>query len=227
MTNMFLAAPIMTAYVPQTGGASAYSDDQVIGMPAWTYSDDDHYDITAKVDDADLADWQTPSNQPAMLRAMLQSMLADRLKLSVHRSSKEGPVYALIIGKSGPKLKPSNPTQPHPNASPFPGGGILSMEVHEGEVTTHFYGITIGQLAVSLSADRPVQDRTGLTGTFDITLQQPTAPPPPPGTPQQAPPPEQQISPFALAEQLGLKLEPSRGQVETLVIDHIEHPSEN
>ena len=86
----------------------------------------------------------------------------------------------------------------------------------------------MGQLTKSLKADRKVQDGTGLTGKYDIMLQEPVPSAlPPDGQQQQAPPPEPEVSPFSLAQRIGLKLEPSRGQVETLVIDHIERPSQN
>ncbi len=228
MKNMFLAAPILTAYVPQSGGASIYSDTQVIGLPAWSESDEDRYDIGAKVDQADLADWQNPGKQPEMLRAMLQSMLADRLKLAVHRSTKEGPVYSLMVAKNGPRFKESNPAESHPGAYPFPGGGMLSMDMKDGEMTVHYFGISIGQLTILLPADRTIQDRTGLIGKYDITLRKPIPAAIPPGVQQQqGPPPEPELSAFSLAEQVGLKLEPAKGQVETLVIDHVERPSEN
>ncbi|WP_047492289.1 M56 family metallopeptidase [Terriglobus sp. TAA 43] len=224
MKNMFLALPILSAYVPQTGGASAYSDRQVIGLPSWAYSDDDRYNISAKVDEADLADWHDPLKQPEMLRAMLQSMLADRLKLVVHRDTKDAQVYLLTVGKDGPKFKESNPAEAHAGAHPFPGGGLLSMERSEGEITMHFFGISIAQLTHSLSPDWQVQDQTGLFGKYDITLREPIASSVSPDGSQQAP---AEASPGSLAQQVGLKLVPAKGKVETLVIDHIERPSEN
>ena len=84
MKNLFLGYLLLTAYVPQTG-AAFYSANQFIGMPAWLTGDDDHYDVDAKIDEADLADWQNPATQPAMLRSMLQALLEDRLKLVVYR----------------------------------------------------------------------------------------------------------------------------------------------
>src|SRR5579863_9879411 len=60
MKNLFLGYLIRMAYVPQTGGAAVYFFDQIIGMPAWLTNDDDCYDLDAKVDEADLADWQNP-----------------------------------------------------------------------------------------------------------------------------------------------------------------------
>ena len=228
MNNMFLAAPILAAYVPSTGGASAYSDTQVIGLPAWSVSDEERYDIRAKVDEADLAAWQTPNKQPAMLRAMLQSMLIDRLKLIAHRSTKEGPIYILKLGKSGPKFKESDLRATHSGSYPFPGGGMLASERRNGELITHLFGISIGQLALSLGADRTVLDKTGLSGKYDVTLQRLLAPTvPADAQQQQTPQPEPELTCFSLAEQIGLKLEPARGQVETLVIDRLQRPSEN
>jgi uncharacterized protein (TIGR03435 family) len=114
MKNLFLGYLIRMAYVPQTGGAAFYFVDQLIGMPAWLTGDDDCYDVDAKVDEVDLTDWQNPAKQPAMLRSMLQAMLEDRLKLVVHRSTREAPVDLLVVGKNGPKFKETNPGELHP-----------------------------------------------------------------------------------------------------------------
>lgn len=136
MENMFLAAPILTAYVPQTGGAMVYAEEQIVGLPAWLTSDEDHYDINAKVDDAELANWQNPAKQPAMLRAVLRTMLADRLKLVAQRTMKEAPVYLLILGKNGPKFEETNPGAPHSGSYPIPGEGLISMELKDGQQTS-------------------------------------------------------------------------------------------
>ena len=225
MKNLFLGYLLLTAYVPQNGGAF-YSANQFIGMPAWLTSDDDHYDVNAKVDEADLADWQNPAKQPAMLRSMLQAMLEDRLKLVVHRSTRQAPVYLLVVGKNGPKFKETNPGELHPGASPMPGGGTLSREQKDDQMTVHYFGISIAQLARwVLGTGRPVVDKTGLTGRYDVTIQRPALQP----SAQQAGVSAADPSPSAasIADQLGLKLEPSKGQVETLVIDHVEPPSPN
>jgi bla regulator protein BlaR1 len=227
MRNMFLAAVILTAYVPRTGGAGIYSDEQVEGLPHWLVSDDDRYDLDAKVDEADLSDWQNPAKQPAMLRAMLQTMLTDRLKLKVHRNTKQAPVYALVVGKRGPRFKESVPGESHPGAYPMPGGGMLSMEPKEGLVTTHYFDISISQLIsiVLPTPGRTVQDQTSLRGKYDITIEKPA--PPENGTSAAAPPPNAELSAAEIADQLGLKLNPAEGPVETLVIDHVERPSPN
>ncbi len=226
MKNLFLGYLIRIAYVPQTGGAPFYSTDQLIGMPAWLTGDDDHYDVDAKVDEADLADWQNPSRQPAMLRSMLQAMLEDRLKLVVHRGTREAPLDLLLVGKNGPKFKETNPGELHPGSRPMPGGGTLSREEEDDQMTVHYFGISIAQVATwVLGAERPVEDKTGLAGRYDVTIQKPALQP----NAQQGGISAPDLGPSAasIADQLGLKLEPSKGQVETLVIDHVERPSPN
>jgi bla regulator protein BlaR1 len=226
MKNLFLGYLIRMAYVPQTGGAAFYSIDQLIEMPAWLTSEDDRYDVDAKIDEADLADWQNPAKQPAMLRFMLQAMLEDRLKLVVHRSTREAPVDLLVVGKRGPKFKETNPDELHPGARPMPGGGTLSREEEDDQMTVHYFGISIAQLAAFvLGTGRPVEDKTGLTGRYDVTIRRPALQP----SAQQGgfSAPDLGPSPASIADQLGLKLEPSKGQVETLVIDHVEPPSPN
>jgi bla regulator protein BlaR1 len=226
MKNLFLGYLFWIAYVPQAGGASFYFADQFIGMPAWLIGDDDRYDVDAKVDEADLADWQNPAKQPAMLRSMLQVALEDRLKLVVHRSTREAPVDLLVVEKNGPKFKEANPGELHPGSRPMPGGGTLSREEEEGQMIVHYFGISIAQLAaLVLGTGRPVEDKTGLTGKYDVTIRKPVPQP----HAQQAviSPPDPEPSPASIADQLGLKLEPSKGQVEILVIDHVERPSQN
>lgn len=228
MKNLFLGYLILTAYVPQTGGAAFYSTDQIVGMPAWLTGDEDHYDVDAKVSPADLPDWRNPARQPAMLRSMLQAMLEDRLKLVVHRGSKEASVYLLVIGKNGPKFKETNPSELHPDARPMPGGGSLSREEEGGQMTIHYFGISIGQLArFVLGNERPVEDRTGLTERYDVTVQRPLPVAPQSGGPPDAAATDLGPSAVSIAGQLGLKLQPAKTQVETLVIDHVERPSEN
>ncbi len=223
MRNMFLAAAILTAYVPTTGGAAMYSGDQGVWTANWLTSDDYRYDLDAKVDEANLSDWQNAAKQPTMLRAMLQNMLTDRLKLKVHRSTKEQQTYALVVAGKGPRFKESVPGESHPGAYPNPGGGVMMFERKDGWVTMHWFGISMGQIVSMLSPEgRPAQDRTGLTGKYDVTLVWPESPGA--GTPEVKPTP---MSPEEKADQLGLKLEPSHGQVETLIIDHVELPSEN
>jgi bla regulator protein BlaR1 len=227
MKNLFLGYLIRMAYVPQTGGAAFYSTGQFVGMPSWLTGDDDRYDVDAKVDEADLADWQDPAKQPAMLRSMLQGMLEDRLKLAVHRSTKEAPVDLLVVGKNGPTFKETNPGELHPGAGPMPGGGTLSREEKDNQMTVHYFGISISQLAnfVLGDAGRTVEDKTGLAGRYDVTIQRPL--PQPSGQQGDTSATDLEPSASSIADQLGLKLEPTKRQVEILVIDHVERPSPN
>jgi len=103
------------------------------------------------------------------------------------------------------------------------------MELHDDQMTTHYFGISIGQLATMWSGEegRPVIDATGLTGKYDLTLRKTIQAHPATDGPTVAPTAGLQESTASLAEQLGLRLESAKGEVETLVIDHIEHPSEN
>jgi uncharacterized protein (TIGR03435 family) len=231
MTNMQLMLPILTAYVPQTGGAAFFTNNQVTGLPDWVETE--RYDIDAKVADDDRAEWQKPAEQPAMLRAMLQALLVDRCKIVVHRDVKEVPVYSLVIGKNGPKFKETNPEEEHPGGINLPWGGTL-VPSQDG---MKLYGASMQSLATLLSQigrmdSRPIQDKTGLTGKYDLTIKPPPGMGgPPSGPPQEggassAPDPGPSLSSI-IADQLGLDLKPAKAPVESLVIDHIEKPSQN
>jgi uncharacterized protein (TIGR03435 family) len=211
--------------------------DQIEGDPGWLTGE--LYDVVAKVDQADLAGWQKPAMRQTMLRAMLQDMLAERCKVVVHYGSKEAPVYDLVIAKGGPKFKPAEAVdtaelrRKHPDGGMMRGSGTMAVQSPN---RTQFYAISMAILANTILpsvADRPVVDKTGLTGYYDLALPSSALrrpPPPPPGAsqPQDAPfPPLEDESIFAALDALGLRLEPAKGQVGTLVIDRVERPSEN
>jgi uncharacterized protein (TIGR03435 family) len=222
MTHSPLLSALLTAYVPTTSDAMMYTVSTLVGIPDWMRSE--VYSIDAKVSESDLPAWRNPATQPAMLRGMVQAMLADRCKLAVHRGSKEVNVYSLVVGKSGPKLKVATPGDPHPGAFQIPGGGEFLS--NDGTGTASFYAAPVGALAVILSnvAGRPVEDKTGLTGRYDMNIRRPHV-----GAPSTEPDlsPNPAPSIFEVVEGLGLKLEPAKTSVETLVIDHAERPSDN
>jgi uncharacterized protein (TIGR03435 family) len=213
--------------------------DQILGAPGWLM--DELYDVVAKVEQADLADWQKPEMRQTMLRARLQAMLAERCKVVVHYGSKDVPVYDLVIAKGGPKFKQAETVDTAKLRQKHPAGGMMmasgTMAV-QGPNGTQFYAISMAILAntiLSSVAERPVVDKTGLTGYYDLGLpssaleRMPPPPPPVASQPLDAPSPalEDESIFTTLPKVLGLRLEPAKGQVETLVIDHVERPSEN
>ena len=219
VTRMSLQIVLMTAYTPTSGGMFMGNIDN---LPDWARRE--NYDIDARISDADRAAWNDPKNQPAMLQQMLQTMLADRFHLVAHRSFKEVPVYDLVVAKGGPKLTETKPDEPMPAGHVLPDGGV----VVPSQGGPHLYNFTISMLASALgeNGDRPIHDKTGLTGRYDIALP----------TPERAPRAEgangaQQDDPtpmiFDMVKPLGLELKPAKEQVEFLVIDHIEKPTEN
>jgi uncharacterized protein (TIGR03435 family) len=226
MTNMSIAIVIMTAYVPQVGGAAYYSAGQVKGYPDW--SDTERYDIDARISDADRAEWQKPESQKVMLQAMLQAMLAERCKLVVHREVKEVAVSSLVVAKGGPKFKETDPTVEHPEGMKLPWGGVLAP-TQNGMA---FYGASMASFASIISSTanlgHPVQDKTGLTGRYDLVMKNPDRGGPAMSQQQDGTAASDPGSMFdSILSDLGLKLESAKGQVETLVIDHMERPSAN
>ena len=225
-----LLLPLITAYIPQTG-AAAFMPDQIKGLPDWVMRD--AYDIDAKVSEEDMAEWQKPASQKTMLPAMMQALMEDRFKLVVHREVKEEPVYLLTVSKGGPKFKETDPTVDHPDGIKLPWGGVM-VQSKDGAT---LYGTSMASLATLLSSfggaqgtGRQIQDKTGLTGRYDVTVKPPDMGPPPPSSPGDAggaaaSDPASML--FTVVEALGLKLESGKQPVETLVIDHMERPSEN
>jgi bla regulator protein BlaR1 len=231
-TNMSLMLVLMTAFVPQVGGGAFYANDQVKGLPDWLMNE--RYDIDARIADEDREQWQKPGAQLPMLQAMLQAMLVERCKLTVHREVKEVGVSSLMVVKDGPKFKESDPTVEPPAGFKLPWGGVMVMNFSDGKGSMSFYGASMASVASILSSwgfgGRPIQDKTGLTGKYDITLKlgdMMTGS----GQGEQSNGPTASDPGIAIGSviqsQLGLKLESAKGQVETLVIDHMERPSEN
>jgi len=177
---------------------------------------------------------------------MLRALLAERFKLVVHRETKDLPIYALVIarkdGRLGPRLRPSSvdcsaaPSE-SPTASPAAGEFVAEpckgLRNVPGKATGR--AVTIPTLARLMSGwvddHRPVEDRTGLTGNFDIDLDwtpDRPLPPPPAGAPALPAADSNGAGLFtALQEQLGLKVESTKDSIDILVVDHAEHPTEN
>jgi uncharacterized protein (TIGR03435 family) len=178
--------------------------EQLAGGPGWI--GDDHYDLLAKSEGEGVL-------TPAQARQMMQALLADRFQLQVHRETQEVSMYALVIAKNGPKLKPT---------APDATGGYSVRGTDKG-MHMEASRSTMEQLSRQLAgtSGRFVVDKTGLTGLYAFTLDWWPA--------NRTPPPDSDAPSMfdALQEQLGLKLEPTKGPIEKLVIDRAQRPSEN
>lgn len=169
----------------------------------------------------DLALRAPGENPPALqeVRRMLQTLLADRLKLAIHRDTKVMPVYALVVEKGGPKLKESVPGEECSIAPMGPRSPKPRIYVYQskGCPVGHF----VDFLLTMMGTGRPVVDKTGLTRNYDISFEAT------PNFMMTARSDPDDISVFTAIKTLGLKLQPQHAPIEVIVVDHIEKPSEN
>jgi uncharacterized protein (TIGR03435 family) len=222
---------------------------QIISGPDWM--ERTRFDVVAKEPEG-LAPLPPGSQGPSGQQLMLRGLLEDRFGLAVHKETRELPIYALVLarpdGRLGPNLTPSSTdcaataTQNRRGAPP-PSPGQPARPVCGTSVSPGFIqagGRTMAHIATEFSVlsntgsslNRLIVDRTGLSGTFDMTLRFtpeniPNFGPggPPPGMPPIDP---DGASIFAaVQEQLGLKLDSQRGQVEVLVIDRVQMPTQD
>jgi uncharacterized protein (TIGR03435 family) len=220
---------ILTAYEIYGGKANPASFRmQVLGGPAWIESD--RFDFTLKAEgNATIAQMYGP---------MLQALLEDKFRLRLHRETREAPVFLLTVAKGGAKLKAAEEgsclsTRPADGAR-LPACGVKA-DPH-GRID--MFGVTMANLSTQLGMrlDRDVIDKTGLMGKFDIHLE--VSPAELAGRYVAGSSVSQADSASAadltgpsifsaLEQQVGLKLEPAKGQVTVLVIDSIERPSAN
>jgi uncharacterized protein (TIGR03435 family) len=214
----FVAVNISLRHLLRT--AYQLQDDQIVGGPDWLATD--RFDIEARA--AGMG--AVPSIE---LLAMLQSLLADRFKLTTHREKREIAVFALERvrrGALGPGLRPTacpeltiDLSQPKPCVNISTGRGSLTLR-----------GMPFAQFTqyLSPSLDRVLIDRTGLDGRYDIELKWSPSQTPEAGA---APPPigdqDRPALVTAIREQLGLTLQPTRATVEVLVIDSVAQPTAN
>jgi len=208
-------------------GVHHVGDHPVLNLPKWGASIP--YDLDAKVTSSAAVSRLVTDQQVQKLELMLQALLADRFRLAIHKKPIAIPMYELVVSKNGTKITEGKPRDPT-----LPKGAIRIIA--PGTLTGE--GVSIAQLAAALEryVGRGVSDGTGLTGTYNFSLdwlpeQNPDETIPGGGTGQQGPlAPSEPSKPSifaALEEQLGLKLKSSAGPGEALVIDHVERPSPN
>ncbi len=223
--------------------AYGVQDFQITGGPVWLTSD--KYDIEAKAEGPAEIDMRTMTDAQRdadmdRRKLMVQALLADRFKLTLHKESKDASIYALVVAKNGLKIKEATAeelTPPDPNEPPKPPDAKGRMQgrgirMGLGELTGQATKLSFLAEVLSNQVGRTVVDQTGLKGDYDFTLK--WTPDESQGqmfrSPGDAPPPSDPNGPSiftAIQEQLGLRLEAKKGPVDLLVIDHAEKASEN
>ena len=204
-----------TSLTELIGYAYNLHKNQITGAPSW--AENDKYDLSA-VPDQD----GVPSD--LQWKAMLQQLIADRFKLTIHHEQKELSVYVLSVDKDGPRnLTKSDSTAPDFNLSIDAAPEGMALTLQRGSMTNlAVFGLQGAVL------DRPVLDQTGIAGRFDLVLK---------WLPDESQfggrmkiPETDKSAPglfTAIREQLGLRLDALKAPADVIVIDHVEKPSGN
>jgi uncharacterized protein (TIGR03435 family) len=210
--------------------AFGLNDDHLFGGPGWAKTS--MFDVEAKVSPDDAP--KLKGLEIEQRRAMVVSLLEERFGLKYHRETRELPEYELVVAKGGVKMQPSKPDPPAADGGEPRGNHSLFMH-GRGHLESTAAGMTGLVRILSAQLDRTVIDKTGLTGNYDYKLD---------WTPDDAAPAMAKASDAspgegassnnsgpslftALEEQLGLKLESSKGPVDVVVIDQLEQPTAN
>jgi uncharacterized protein (TIGR03435 family) len=234
-TNVYVAHLIRRAY--------DIEENQIEAAPEWIRrSSRERFDITARLESEPTGG---DEERDRVVAAALRTLLAERFNLVVKRATREVPVYALVMarrdGQPGPQLRRasfdcSSPEGRKVRADRIAAGGppgTCGINSTVGRI--RFGSRSMADLARGLTGvhgdiGRSVVDRTGLTGLWEFELTyMPDQPLPPPQPGREPPVIDPNAPPLltALQEQLGLKLEPTRGTIEVLIVERVERPTEN
>ena len=199
------------------GFAYEVQSKQILGAPEW--SDKDRYDIAAVPD-------QEGQPNVQQLRVMVQKLLTSRFNLKFHQEKRDLSAYVLTVGKNGQKLNQTQLKGSLPGMGMRPGPTGLTI------VMANARTVDFTSFLQMLVLDRPVVDRTGITGRFDFTVtftpddsEFNGHPPKLPATTEAAEAAPNLFS--AIQAQLGLKLDAEKTAVDVIAIDHVEKPSPN
>jgi uncharacterized protein (TIGR03435 family) len=213
-TNVPLRRLVATAYrLPAA---------RVLGGPSWAGAaaldmrlvGGDRFDISATL---------PPGSREEQVPDMLRHLLAERFHLAAHVETRDAPMYALTMarsdGRPGPQLRPSAvdcqvTPEDHAHCQLEIGGSILGRGQHLSDLAR----------VLSLFADRPVRDDTGLTGSYDFDLRTSELATSPDGT--RSPDPSTELF-RNLQDQLGLRLKATHGKLDFVIIDSVDRPTEN
>ncbi len=206
---------------------SAYGDHgsllagQVSSLPDWAKLEP--YDVRGKFSDADREAMQKlpPAEQRQMQALMLQSLLAERFNLQLHITTKQFPAYDLVPSKGGPKIKPTSDDDSSlrkgDDGKPLHGFAMFFKNEMKVQQNTMLEFATL--LSQQTGNNRPVIDKTGLTGVFSFTLH---------WSPNQPTGDTDSPSLFTvIQEDLGLKLQPSTTTLPVFIIDRLDRPTAN
>jgi bla regulator protein BlaR1 len=194
------------------GGSKVLRAHEVVGLPEWAFRE--RFDLRARAASEFINE---PAGETRQFSTMLQHLLADQFRLSLHRERRLLPVYGLVrAGASlGPGLSESHRNCWRPREGPVPAIPVHpsrwchSQFLRKGITEAASMEWLANVVGVRQRLDRPVLDRTGLAGAYDIAWT-----PPAPGVPLRE----------SLEAQLGLTLDERVEPVDLLVVDHIERP---
>lgn len=207
LTNGLSAACVPVVFVVEFA-YHLMDPERIVGLPKWA-TGPQMYAIEARVSGQDTAAFSALKRDEKA--SMMRSVFSERFNMKAHIETREMPAYALVIAKSGSKLKNSADTE----------RGVSQFGGSTGEVKWANSPLTDLKFLLAKETGRPVVDNTGLTGKYDFLLEY---------TPSSRIATDHSGRPSiftALEEQLGLKLVPSKQSVEVLVVDSIEQPNKN
>ena len=221
-TNVSLKWMIWTAY-------DVKMPDLILDAPGW--ADSERFDVTAKMDAETVDRFKKLSNreQRKQMDLMLQGMLADRFGLKVHHGMKEVTAYALVVAKSGFKLKEADPKNTYSDGIQGQKGPTGAGSIAQGLGKLTGQGIPISRLAEDLGdpIESFVEDKTGISGKYDISLHWDPASDRDANDGASSGAGDEPSLFTALQDQLGLKLIPAKVPMDSVIIDHVDRPSAN
>ncbi len=204
-------------------GAYGVRENLLSGAPAWTETT--CYDLEAREDATEAAKIKSLPNKEKWeeIQKMMQALLAERFHLKATQIEKQLPIYELVIAKGGLKMKSAGTGNTYADGLKGPNGPFGAGVLQFGPGGIIGQAIPISTLADTLSGqvDRRIDDKTGLQGKYDVALHW--------SRDDSAAAADSPYPNFftALQEQLGLKLDSAKGPTQTLVVEHVERPSEN
>ena len=208
--------------------------NQIIGGPDWIKTAPFDLAIGSEDDKSaprGMSVEQSPEQGRVRNQRLLQAALAERFKVALHAETRELSTYALVVGDDGPKLQPTKPASSYPDPVKGPDGIPMNksfrIKIDGSQAGLEARGMSTADIAwhLSMQLGTAVVDKTGLTGNYDFTLNWKSD-----GSVGNFNTPASDASASSLSaaiqEQLGLKLEPQKGPMQLLIIDHAERPAE-